>query len=71
MKYKIDDEVVCIKEEGVPQHVGHIWKVVGFKHNFIHCESKYLYSFSGKGSIFFPFTEDEIVLASSLIKELI
>lgn len=73
MKYKIGDEVLCIKEDDLDHFVGHIWKVVGFDKNLIYCENKRLYKSynydpckSG-----FPFHEDEIVLASSLIKELI
>lgn len=76
MKYKIGDEVLCIKEDDLDHFVGHTWKVVGFCKGLIYCENKELYKdykhdiFKGvKGG--FPFQEDEIVLASSLIKELL
>lgn len=73
MKYKIGDEVLCIKEDDLDHFVGHIWKVVGFDKSLIYCENKKLYKFDNSDIVKsgFPFQEDEIVLASSLIKELL
>lgn len=73
MKYRIGDEVLCVKEDDLDHFVGHIWKVVGFNNKLIYCENKNLYNFDNTDIIRygFPFTEDEIVLASSLIKELV
>ena len=72
MKYKIGDLVICIKEGDLPNYIGGTWEVIGFGDRLIYCKNIQLYaSISTLPREGFPFWESEIVLASSLIKELV
>jgi len=66
---KIGDEVICVKEERVPRFIGAMWRVEAIETScdriLYFCTSFNLYEPS------FIFLADEIVLPSSLIKELL
>ena len=66
-KIKVGDEVLCIKEPDMPNYVGHIWKVtrIGNMPSLYFCVNYELYSEE------FIFKKDEIVIPSSLIRELL
>ncbi len=76
MNYKIGDSVICTKEDDLPNYVGTIWEVIGFSNNLIFCKNIKMYPQnmavrSASALEGFPFLENEIVLTSSLIKELV
>jgi len=66
-KIKVGDEVLCIKESDLPQYVGHIWKVtqIDNRNSLYYCVNYELYSEE------FIFKKDEIIIPSSLIRELL
>jgi hypothetical protein len=66
-KIKVGDDVLCIKESDLPQYVGHIWKVTQINNvtSLYYCTNYELYH--GE----FIFKKDEIVIPSSLIRELL
>jgi hypothetical protein len=66
---KIGDEVICVKEESIPRFIGAMWRVEAIETScdriLYFCTNFNLYEPS------FIFLADEIVLPSSLIKELL
>ena len=65
MIIEIGDDVLCIKEPDIPNYVGTIWKVVGMQNNIYYCTN---YKLNPEE---FVFKRDEIVIPSSLIRELL
>lgn len=64
---QVGDVVICIKEIKIPQFVGKSWKVIEVIGSLYLCENIGFFEV-GDG---YPFRDDEIVPASSLIKELL
>jgi hypothetical protein len=64
-KIEVGDEVLCIKEPDMPNYVGHIWKVTEVRNTLYLCTNYELYHAE------FIFKKDEIVIPSSLIRELL
>jgi hypothetical protein len=64
---QVGDVVICIKEIKIPQFVGKSWKVIEIIGSLYLCEHIEFYTVSDG----YPFRDDEIVPASSLIKELL
>jgi hypothetical protein len=62
---KVGDEVLCIKEPYTPNILGSVWKVTQILHNLYYCVN---YELDPR---YFIFQKDEIVIPSSLIKELL
>ena len=62
---KVGDEVLCIKEKDIPEYVGHIWKVVSVEKDLYYCVN---YNITPHD---FVFRKDEIIIPSSLIRELL
>jgi hypothetical protein len=62
---KVGDEVLCIKEPDLPSFVGHIWKVVNILDSLYYCTNYNLHTNE------FVFRKGEIVIPSSLIRELL
>jgi hypothetical protein len=64
---KVGDEVLCIKESDMPNYIGHIWKVtqINSTSSLYFCVNYELYSEE------FIFKKDEIIIPSSLIRELL
>jgi hypothetical protein len=62
---KVGDDVLCIKESNVPYYVGQMWKVLDICDNVYYCVN---YDLCIKE---FIFRKDEIVISSSLIRELL
>jgi hypothetical protein len=78
MKYKIGDIVLCVKESDLPNYIGATWEVIYVTETLFYCKNDNLYPVNRRGKRSavnpaegFPFREDEIVLVSSLIKELV
>jgi len=61
----VGDEVLCIKEPNMPNYVGHIWKVTKIGDTLYYCVNYDLYPKE------FIFKKDEIIIPSSLIRELL
>ena len=64
---QVGDVIICIKEKKIPQFVGKSWRVVAIMGSLYMCENIEILQI-GEG---YPFRDDEIVPASSLIKELL
>ena len=64
-KIKVGDDVLCIKEPNLPEYIGTIWRVTAMKDHLYYCVNYELYD---QG---FVFKKDEIVIPSSLIRELL
>ena len=64
---QVGDVVICVKEIKIPQFVGKSWKVIEVIGSLYLCENIEVFQV-GDG---YPFRDDEIVPASSLIKELL
>ena len=64
-KIKVGDKVLCIKEPNIPRYIGTIWEVIDIRYGLYYCVNYILSSEE------FVFKEDEVVLASSLIEELL
>ena len=62
---KVGDEVLCIKEPDMPTFVGAIWRVIDIQNRLYYCVNRELYDQD------FVFKKDEIVIPSSLIRELL
>ena len=62
---RVGDEVLCIQEPDMSSYVGHIWRVVRVTRSLYYCVN---YGLSPEE---FIFTKDEIVIPSSLIRELL
>ena len=65
MNIKVGDEVICIKEPDIPIYVGTIWRVTDIQNRLYYCINYGLYYQE------FVFKKDEIVIPSSLIRELL
>lgn len=65
MSIKVGDDVLCIKEPDMPNYVGTIWRVIDIKDRLYYCVNYKLYDKD------FVFRKDEIVIPSSLIRELL
>lgn len=65
MIIKVGDEVLCIKEPDMPTFVGAIWRVIDIQNRLYYCVNHELYDQD------FVFKKDEIVIPSSLIRELL
>ena len=65
MSIKVGDEVLCIKEPDMPNYIGHIWRVTKIDCTLYYCVNYELYEHE------FIFKKDEIVIPSSLIRELL
>ncbi len=65
---QVGDVVICIKEIKIPQFIGKSWKVIEVIGSLYLCQNIEVYNINDGE---YPFRDDEIVLASSLIKELL
>ena len=67
MSIKVGDDVLCIKEPDMPTFVGAIWRVIDIDitDRLYYCINHELYDET------FVFKKDEIVIPSSLIRELL
>ena len=62
---KVGDDVLCIKEPDMPHYVGHIWKVIEIDNDLYYCVNHNMISPE------YVFRLEEIVIPSSLIRELL
>ncbi len=61
---KVGDDVLCIKEPDIPNYVGLIWKVIEIDNDLYYCVNYNMISQ-------YVFRLDEIIIPSSLIRELL
>lgn len=65
---QVGDEVLCIRDRDVPRFIGTVWTVIYISNSgsLYFCTNPELTQLED-----YPFTKDEIVPVSSLLKELI
>jgi hypothetical protein len=65
---QVGDEILCIQDEDVPRFIGTVWTVtsISYTGSLYFCRNLELTALED-----YPFTRDEIVPVSSLVKELI